>query len=99
MQLEFRGVVECHHRASEYRLGQKAAYTHPTLSFFATKLKNHASFSRFMSQDNRIRLPSSGAGITTYTEEYKSRFMLSPHQVLVFIGIVVTFVLMLHILA
>jgi preprotein translocase subunit Sec61beta len=52
-----------------------------------------------MSQDNKIRLPSSGAGITTYTEEYKSRFMLSPRGVLVVIGLVTAFVVLLHVLA
>ena len=49
--------------------------------------------------DNRIRLPSSGAGITSFTEEYKSRFMLTPQQVLVFIGAVVAFVVILHVIA
>jgi preprotein translocase subunit Sec61beta len=52
-----------------------------------------------MAQDNKIRLPSSGAGITTYTDEYKSRFMFSPRGVMIIIGVVVVFVLLLHILA
>ena len=51
-----------------------------------------------MAQDNRIRMPSSGAGITSYTEEYKSRFMLTPNHVLVLIGVVIVFVLVLHVL-
>jgi preprotein translocase subunit Sec61beta len=52
-----------------------------------------------MAQDNRVRLPSSSAGITTYTEEYKSSIMLSPTAVLIFIGVVVAFVILLHLLA
>ncbi len=50
-----------------------------------------------MADNNRISLPSSGAGITTYTDEYKSRFMLSPTGVMIFIGVVVLFVVLLHI--
>jgi hypothetical protein len=48
--------------------------------------------------DNRIRMPSGMAGITTYTDEYKSRFMLAPAHVLIFVGVVVLFVALLHIL-
>lgn len=51
-----------------------------------------------MAQDNRIRLPSGSAGITTYQEEYKSRFMLTPNHVLILIGAVIVFVLLLHLL-
>jgi preprotein translocase subunit Sec61beta len=52
-----------------------------------------------MSKDNRVRLPSSMAGITTYTDEYTSKFMLSPVAVMIFIALVVVFVIMLHVLA
>lgn len=49
-----------------------------------------------MSQDNKIRLPSSSAGITSYQDEYKSKFMLSPMHVMIIIGVVVFFVILLH---
>ncbi len=48
--------------------------------------------------DNKIRMPSSMAGITTYSEEYKSRFMLTPQHVLIFIAIVTCFVIALNVL-
>lgn len=48
--------------------------------------------------DKSIRLPSSSAGITTFTEEYSSRVMLSPNQVLIFIGVIAFFVILLHVI-
>jgi preprotein translocase subunit Sec61beta len=52
-----------------------------------------------MAKDKNVRLPSSMAGIQTFTEQYNSRFTLSPIGVFVFIGIVVAFVVLLHIFA
>lgn len=46
--------------------------------------------------DNKIRLPSSSAGVTSFSEEYKSKFMLSPIHVMILIGVVVAFVVLLH---
>lgn len=52
-----------------------------------------------MSQKNNVRLPSSGAGITSFSEEYDSRFAFSPYGVLVYIAILVTVVVALRLLA
>lgn len=52
-----------------------------------------------MAKDNRVSLPSSMAGITTFTEEYNSKFMLSPVAVFIFIAVVVAFVVLLHAIA
>jgi preprotein translocase subunit Sec61beta len=51
-----------------------------------------------MANDSRIRLPSSGAGITNYSDEYKSRFMISPVGVIVFVAVIVVFSIVLHLL-
>jgi len=48
--------------------------------------------------DDRIRLPSSSAGVTSYGEEYKSKFMLTPIHVMILIGVAVAFVIVLYIL-
>lgn len=51
-----------------------------------------------MANDNRIRLPSSGAGITNFADEYKSKFMIPPTGVLVFIAAIVVFAILLRFL-
>jgi hypothetical protein len=51
-----------------------------------------------MSSDTNLRLPSSGAGITNYTDEHKSKFLLSPVGVLVFIAAIVVFSILLRFL-
>jgi preprotein translocase subunit Sec61beta len=48
-----------------------------------------------MSKDNRINLPSSGAGITRYFDDEKSNIMISPQATIVGILIVVAVVLLL----
>jgi len=49
-----------------------------------------------MANNDRIRLPSSGAGITSYFDDYKSKFQIKPSHVLVMIAIVVLIELFLH---
>lgn len=50
-----------------------------------------------MSGDGKISMPGSFGGLMRYDEEYKSKFMLSPMQVVAFIIITVLFVLFLKI--
>lgn len=50
-----------------------------------------------MAGDGRISMPGSFGGLMRYDEEYKSRFMLSPTQVIVFIVMIILFVLGLKI--
>lgn len=42
-----------------------------------------------MAKDNRVRLPSSMAGLTSFSEEAKSRFVLKPMHVFVLIILVI----------
>jgi hypothetical protein len=46
--------------------------------------------------NNPMRLPSGSAGITNYADEYKSRFMLSPAGVLVYVAIIIVFAIVLR---
>lgn len=46
--------------------------------------------------DDRIRLPSSGAGLTRYFDEYKSKITFSPGHIIVFVIIVIVIVALLH---
>lgn len=39
-----------------------------------------------------INLPVSGGGLMRYNEEYKSRFMLKPEHVIIFVILVIVFV-------
>ena len=42
-------------------------------------------------------MPSSGGGLMRYNEEYKSKFMLKPAHVIVFIILVIAFVISLKV--
>ena len=48
--------------------------------------------------NNPMRIPAGGAGITNFSDEYKSRFMISPTGVLVFIAAIVVFAILLRFL-
>ena len=50
-----------------------------------------------MAQDNKISMPGSFGGLMRYDEEYTSRFMLSPSQVIAFLVVIIIFVLGLKI--
>lgn len=45
--------------------------------------------------NNMINLPSGGGGLMRYNEEYKSKFMLKPAHVILFVILVIAFVLFL----
>jgi len=49
-------------------------------------------------QDNKIHTPGVFGGLMRYDEEYGSRFMLTPGQVIVFIVFVTVFIVFLKIL-
>jgi preprotein translocase subunit Sec61beta len=46
--------------------------------------------------DNKISLPSSGAGITRYFDDFKSKIALKPQVVIVLIALVVLLEIILH---
>ena len=45
--------------------------------------------------ENKIQMPGQFAGLMRYDEEYKSRFMITATQVMIFVGIIVAFVLLM----
>jgi len=51
-----------------------------------------------MAGDGKIHMPGSFGGLTRYNEEYKSRFTISPEQVVVFLIMVLLFVLAMKLL-
>ncbi|MBI2452035.1 preprotein translocase subunit Sec61beta [Candidatus Pacearchaeota archaeon] len=44
---------------------------------------------------NKINLPGGFGGIVRYDEEYESRFIITPTQVVAFIAILIIFILVL----
>jgi len=42
-----------------------------------------------MSKDNNVRMPSSGAGLTTFYEESKSKIRIPPTIILMIVALVV----------
>ncbi len=50
-----------------------------------------------MAGDGKISMPGSFGGLMRYDEEYKSKFMLSPVQVIVFVVLIILFVISLKI--
>ena len=49
-----------------------------------------------MAKDNKIRMPSSGAGITQYFDDYKSKIEFKPMQIVIFAVLVILIVVFLH---
>ncbi|MBN1502691.1 preprotein translocase subunit Sec61beta [Candidatus Woesearchaeota archaeon] len=49
-----------------------------------------------MGRQDKIRMPSGGAGLTRYFDEYKSKFEFQPGHVIVLIVILIIFVTLLH---
>ena len=47
--------------------------------------------------DNKINMPGAFGGLMRYDEEYSSKFMLSPSQVIGFVVLVVLFVIALKV--
>jgi preprotein translocase subunit Sec61beta len=48
-----------------------------------------------MSKDNKIHMPGAFGGLMRYDEEFSSRFMITPTQVIVFLVVILLFVLAL----
>lgn len=46
--------------------------------------------------DNRIQMPTSGAGLTRYFDDYKSKIEFKPGQVIIFSILVMLITLILH---
>lgn len=49
-----------------------------------------------MARDNKVTMPSSGAGLTRYFEDYKSKIELKPGHVIILIAIVIVIEVILH---
>ena len=49
-----------------------------------------------MAKDDRVSMPSSGAGLTRYFSDYKSKLEISPGHVILLAVIVGLIVLLLH---
>lgn len=49
-----------------------------------------------MSQDNKVSMPGAFGGLMRYDEEYNSRFMITPTQVIGFAIIILLFVIVLN---
>jgi len=47
--------------------------------------------------DNKINMPGAFGGLMRYDEEYDSKFMLSPTQVIGFVVVVILFVIALKV--
>lgn len=42
-----------------------------------------------MAQDNRLSMPGTFGGLMRYDEEFSSRFMLTPTQVIIFVASII----------
>ncbi len=49
-----------------------------------------------MARDNKIQMPSSGAGLTRYFDDYKSKIELKPGHVIILIAVVIVIEVILH---
>lgn len=49
-----------------------------------------------MAKDDKVRMPSSMAGLTTYYDESTSNFVMTPKQVMILIGLIAAVLLTLH---
>ena len=52
-----------------------------------------------MARDDKMQMPSSGAGITRYFDDYKSKLQLKPAHVLVLAAIIIAVIVFLHVQA
>jgi preprotein translocase subunit Sec61beta len=67
------------------------AYSYNNISFLNTFLLPGS-----MSRQDKIQMPSSGAGITRYFDDYKSKFQLKPGHVIILTVLIVIVVIVLH---
>jgi preprotein translocase subunit Sec61beta len=51
-----------------------------------------------MASDNKVHMPGVFGGLMRYDEEYNSRFMITPTQVIAFVVVIILFVLTLKFL-
>ncbi|MBW3001405.1 preprotein translocase subunit Sec61beta [Candidatus Woesearchaeota archaeon] len=49
-----------------------------------------------MAKQNKIQMPSSGAGITRYFDDYKSKIEFKPEHVVALVIIVIIIIIILH---
>lgn len=49
-----------------------------------------------MGKQDKVRMPSSGAGLTRYFDEYKSKLEFQPGHVIILIVLVIIIVAILH---
>jgi preprotein translocase subunit Sec61beta len=49
-----------------------------------------------MARNDKIQMPSSGAGIMRYFDDYKSRFELKPAHVVVLAVLIILVIVILH---
>ncbi len=49
-----------------------------------------------MARNNKVQMPSSGAGLTRYFEDYKSRIELKPGHVIILVAVILIVIIVLH---
>lgn len=49
-----------------------------------------------MAKNDKIQMPSSGAGITRYFDDYKSKIEFKPEHVVILVILVILIVVVLH---
>jgi len=49
-----------------------------------------------MARNNKVQMPSSGAGLTRYFEDYKSRIELKPGHVIILVAVILIVIIILH---
>ena len=49
-----------------------------------------------MARNNKVGLPSSGAGLTRYFDDYKSSIQFKPGHIIIFVAIVAIIIMILH---
>nr|MCK4929745.1 preprotein translocase subunit Sec61beta [Nanoarchaeota archaeon] len=49
-----------------------------------------------MGKQDKIQMPSSGAGITRYFDDYKSKIEFKPEHVVILVIVVIIIILILH---
>ncbi len=49
-----------------------------------------------MARQDKIQMPSSGAGITRYFDDYKSKIEFKPEHVIILVVLVIIIVIVLH---
>lgn len=62
-----------------------------------TTFLNDAGFHDSMARNDKIRMPSSGAGITQYFDDYKSKIEFQPVHIVIFAIVVILIEILLWI--